>query len=240
MTPIAATIIDDEPDAGQLLKNLLNDFSAVQVKHVFTDAFKALDVVIMEQTPLIFLDVEMPEITGIEFIKQLHKFSPGTKVVFVTAFKSYALEAIQNSAFDFITKPVAKEDLRRVVYKIAAASQTNIEPKTIENNSRLLLKTTEGHHYVSTDDIVLLEADGNYTSLMLKDEKRLLSSINLGRIFEQIPNEQFIRISRKHIINKKYLTFMNFCKKYCLVANNGNEYRLEVSVKMKDLREELK
>ncbi len=240
MTPIAAIIIDDEPDAGQLLKNLLEDFSAINVNHVFTDALKALDAVIMELTPVVFLDIEMPEITGIEFIKQLNKFSPNTKVVFVTAFKSYALEAIQNSAFDFITKPVAKEDLRRVVYKITAALQNNIEPKTRENNQRLLLKTTEGHHYISSDELLYLEADGNYTNLILKDDKKLLSSVNLGRIYEQIPQDQFVRISRKHIINKNYLKFMNFCKKYCLVAFNSNEHRLEVSVKMKDLREELK
>ena len=84
-----------------------------------------------------------------------------------------------------------------------------------------------------------LEADGNYTNLILKDGKKLLSSVNLGRIFERLPRMLFVRISRKHIINKNYLTFMNSCKRYCIVSNNGDEHKLDVSVKLKDLRVEL-
>jgi len=240
MPPLTTFIIDDEPDAGLLLKNLLDDFSAIDVKHVFTDALTALDVVVTEQPAVVFLDIEMPEITGIEFLQKVNIFSPKTIVVFVSAFKKFALEAIQNGAFDFITKPIDKTELRRVVYKITAAFQNTIEPDTKENKQRLLLKTTEGHHYVAIKDVLYLEADSNYTKLILKDEKKLLSSVNLGKIHEQFPNETFVRISRKHIINKNYLTFMNFCKKYCLVSNNGEEHRLEVSVKMKDLKEELK
>jgi len=239
MTHINTFIIDDEPDAGQLLENLLGGFAAINIKHVFTDALKALDSVIMEQPQVLFLDVEMPEMSGMEFLQQVNKFSPGTQVVFVTAHKQYALKAIQNNAFDFITKPIAKDELRRVVHKIIASITGEKENPTKEPNQRILLKTMEGHHYVSADNVLYLEADGNYTNLILKDGKRLLSSVNLGRIFEEFPQEQFVRISRKHIVNKSYLTFMDFCKKYCLVANNGKEHKLEVSVKIKDLRREL-
>ena len=239
MAQINTFIIDDEADAGLLLQNLLNDFSAINIKQVFTDALKALDAVIMEQPRVIFLDVEMPEITGIEFLKQLSKYSPHTKVIFVTAYKQYAIDAIQNNAFDFITKPIAKEELRRVVHKIIATINTESNETVNETNQRILLKTIEGHHYVSVNSVLYLEADGNYTNLILKDNKKLLSSVNLGRIIDEFPKEQFIRISRKHIINKNYLTFMNFCKRYCIVSNNGDEHKLDVSVKLKDLRVEL-
>ncbi len=239
MTQINTLIIDDEADAGLLLQNLLDDFSAIIIKQVFTDALKALDAVILEQPEVIFLDVEMPEITGIEFLKQLNKFAPHTKVVFVTAYKQYALEAIQNEAFDFITKPIAKDELRRVAHKIVATIKKERKETAQETNQRILLKTIEGHHYVSVDSVLYLEADGNYTNLILKDGKKLLSSVNLGRIIEEFPKELFVRISRKHVVNKNYLTFMNFCKRYCIVSNNGNEHKLDVSVKLKDLRAEL-
>ena len=231
-------IIDDEPDAGHLLKNLLQDYSALEVKHIFTDALQALDAVIMEQPPVIFCDIEMPEITGLEFLKQVNKCSPRTKVVFVTAFKDYALEALQNDAFDFICKPVDKTDLRRVVHKLMATFQTQ-QIHQPEETQRVLLKTTEGHHYVAIDEVLYLEADSNYTYLVLKDGRKLLSSVNLGKIHGQFPEANFVRISRKHVINKQYLSFMNFCKKYCIVSFNGKEYQLEVSVKMKDLKREL-
>jgi two-component system LytT family response regulator len=239
MGSINAFIIDDESDAGRLLQNLLNDFPTITVKHVFTDALKALDTVIMEQPQVLFLDIEMPEITGLEFLQQVNKFLPNTKVVFVTAYKQYALEALQNNAFDFICKPIAKADLRRVVYKLIAEFKEDKTELTRIDKQRVLLKTTEGHHYIATENVLYMEADSNYTNLILRDDKKLLSSINLGRIHDEFPVDLFVRISRKHVVNKKYLTFMNFCKRYCVVADNGEEHRLEVSVKLKDLRKQL-
>lgn len=239
MPHINTFIIDDEPDAGQLLQNLLKDFPAIQIKQVFTDALEALDAVILEQPPVVFADIEMPELSGLEFLEQINKFSPHTKVVFVTAYKAYALEALQNNAFDFICKPVAKDELRRVVYKIVSAINETKEETSKAAKQRVLLKTVEGHHYVAVNDVLYLEADSNYTKLVLKDGKKLMSSVNLGKIHEQFPQETFVRISRKHIININYLSFMNFCKRYCLVSNNGEEHKLEVSVKMKDLKKEL-
>ncbi|WP_372650434.1 LytR/AlgR family response regulator transcription factor [Draconibacterium sp.] len=232
-------IIDDEPDAGHLLKNLLKEYSVIQIKEVFTNALHALDAVIIQQPQVIFLDIDMPEITGIEFLQEVNKYSPNTKVIFVTAFKHYALEALHNNAFDYIYKPVSKAELRRVVYKIINAINGEKQKLTAETNSKVLLKTAEGHHYIDTEQILFLEADSNYTNLILKDGKKLLTSVNLGKLHKQIPETEFVRISRKHIINKNYLLFMNFCKRYCIISNNQEEYQLEVSIKMKDLKHEL-
>ncbi len=239
MTHINTFIIDDEPDAGQLLNNLLKEFRGVTVKNIFTDGLQALDTVIMEQPPVIFLDVEMPQISGLEFLQKLNRYSPETRVIFVTAYKSYALEALQNNAFDFIPKPIAKDDLRRVIHKLFTVLNNEKSSKTNGNSNHVLLKTNEGHHYVAIDDVLFLEADSNYTTLVLKNSKHLVSSINMGRIFEQFPKDRFVRISRKHIINKNYLAFMNFTKKYCIVSCNGNKHQLDVSVKQKSLKAEL-
>jgi DNA-binding LytR/AlgR family response regulator len=238
MTPLPTFIIDDEPDAGLLLKNLLKEFSIIQVKDLLSDALIALNLIIMEQPPVIFLDIEMPELNGIEFLEQINKFAPKTKVIFVSAHKNYALEALQKSAFDFISKPIDKKELQRVIYKITADLATQ-NTREISKPSQVLLKTMEGHHYIYPNDVLYFEADGNYTSIVLNDERKLLSSLNLGKIQGMFPAAQFIRISRKHLINKSYLRFMNFCKRYCLVASNGIEHKLEVSAKMKDLKAEL-
>lgn len=238
MSPVPTFIIDDEPDAGQLLHDLLAEYPFFTVNKVFTDPLAALDLIIMEQPPVVFLDIEMPQISGIDFLEKLNLFSPKTKVVFVSAYKNYALEALQKSAFDFIPKPISKTDLQRAVHKIMAAlaTETNSQP---EMPKQVLLKTMEGHHYIFPNDVLYFEADGNYTYIILNDERKLLSSLNLGKIKDMFPAPQFVRISRKHMINKSYLRFMNFCKRYCLVAANGTEHKLEVSVKMKDLKVEL-
>jgi len=233
-----ALIIDDEPDAGQLLQNLLSDFPVISVQNIFTDALKALTEVIMQQVPLVFADIEMPELSGLELLKQVNLYSPKTKVVFVTAYENYALNALQNDAFDFLCKPVSKEELRRVVLKFMAA-QNNGATYLLNTPGRVLVKTSEGHHYITIEDILYLEADSNYTNLLLKNGKTLLLSLNLGKIHGQLPENDFVRISRKHVINKNYLTFMNFHKHYCLLTCNETEYQLEVSLKMKDLKDEL-
>jgi two-component system, LytTR family, response regulator len=121
MTPIKAFIVDDEADACELLQNLLSAFSAFGVTQTYSDALQALDAAITETPDIIFLDIGMPEITGLEFLKQVNEFTPETRVVFVSAHKNYALEALQNNAFDFIPKPVDKNELRRVVHKITVA-----------------------------------------------------------------------------------------------------------------------
>ena len=231
-------IIDDEPDAGQLLKNLLGEFSAIEVREVFTDAVKALNEVIVNQISLVFADIEMPELSGLELLKQVNLYSPKTKIIFVTAYENYALDALQNDAFDFLCKPVSKEELRRVVLKFVA---TQNHSTSFNSNlpSRVLLKTSEGHHYLNVSDIMYLEADSNYTNLVLKNGRTLLLSLNLGKVHGQLLPDDFVRISRKHVINKNYLTFMNFQKHYCLLACNENEYRLDVSLKMKDLKDGL-
>lgn len=238
MTPLKAFIVDDEADACHLLQNLLNDFPLIGVAHTFTDALQALDTAIMESPDIIFLDIGMPEITGLEFLKQLNSYSPGTLVVFVSAHKEQALEALQNNAFDFIPKPADKNELRRVVHKITVARYRQ-KAKHRDRTNRVLLKTSEGHHYISVEDVLFLEADGNYTTIFLKNNKNLVSGINIGRLSEQFPTEHFVRISRKHLINKNYLKFMNFCKKQCMVSANGKEYQLEVSVKLKEIKEYL-
>ena len=238
MTPLPTFIIDDEPDAGHLLKDLLAEHPFFTIKNVFTDPISALDQIILEQPPVIFLDIEMPGLNGVEILEKLNLFSPNTRVVFVSAYKKYALEALQKSAFDFIAKPVDKNELQRVVYKIMANLAANNQQQN-EMPKQVLLKTMEGHHYIYPNDVLYFEADGNYTSIILNDERKLLSSLNLGKIKEMFPAPQFVRISRKHLINKNYLRFMNFCKRYCLVASNGVEHKLEVSAKMKDLKAEL-
>ena len=236
MIPFTSFIVDDEADACELLKSLLNDFPSVQVKDTFTDALQALDAAIADSPDVIFLDINMPEISGLEFLKQLHSYSPATLIVFVSAHRERALEALQNGAFDFIAKPADKNELRRVVHKITVAKYRQAT-KIYSTNNRVLLKTSEGHHYISPEDVLFLEADGNYTRLFLKEDKKLLSGINLGRLSEQFSKEKFVRISRKHIINKRYLKFMNFHKKQCIVSANGKEVQLEVSVRLKEIKQ---
>ena len=239
MYTYTSIIIDDEPDSGLFLNNLLANHSSIQVTKIFEDALLALDFVVSTQPDLVFTDINMPDLNGLQILEQVNKFSPNTKVIFVSAYSGYALEALQKDAFDFICKPVSRTELSRVVHKAELALKNDKTKDKHSLETRVLLKTIEGHHYITPEEVLYLEADSNYTKLILEDGKHLLSSINLGRIHQYFPENEFVRISRKHIINKNYLSFMNFHKRFCIVSHNGEEHRLEVSVKIKDLKREL-
>lgn len=236
MTYLKTFIVDDEPDACRLLQNLLHVFDSLLVTRTFNESLKALDVALAEKPDVIFLDIDMPELNGIEFLKQLNNHSPKSRVVFVSAYGNYALDAIQNCAYDFITKPVCKQELRRVVHRLVADDNSSYD---VSQRDCVLLKTSEGYHYLTAENVLFFEAEGNYTKIYMQDESILFSSINMGRIFEQFPQQLFLRISRKHIVNKNYLTFLNFSKKECTLSVNKREHKLEVSLKLKDIKAQL-
>ena len=236
MCTLKTFIIDDESDAAKLLENLLDDIKNIEVEKVFLDAEEALHAVLIEKPYAVFADIEMPQIDGIEFLKTINEYSPSTKVIFVTAYQHYALKAIQENAFDFLCKPIIKGELQRVVYKLL--SVFGDERKLLKNeNDRILMKTQEGYHYINLNDILYFEADGNYTVLKLIGGTEFIASTNIGKMYDTLSNDIFIRISRKHLINKRYLAFMNFNKHYCVLQHNGLSVQLSISVKMKELKE---
>lgn len=225
---ITCVIIDDEPKNIRLLQNMLNMLCPdVNVLATETEARVGVELIREVQPQLVFLDVEMPHLNGFEVLKQLEPLS--FEVIFVTAFSHYAVDAFEHQATGYITKPVNAEKLQAAVN----TATKRIEEKTINKNlfslltqntrqevpDKIPLSTTGGLLFVKLTDIVFCESSGNYTYFFLSDEKKIVVSRQLGEYEKLLPENSFIRIHDKYIIN------LSFIKEY--IKGSGGEVVLE-------------
>lgn len=226
-------IVDDEPIAAQLLQKLLEPFPMFGNILVYNNAPEAFVKIVELQPEFLFLDIQMPEITGLQVAEKIKPHTPDTKIIFVTAYDQFALEALRQNAFDYLLKPVDKAELVRLVDKLLIISKKETRP---QSNNHVLLNSFQGIYQVKVDEIVYLEADGSYTSIVLKNGKRILATFNLGKILNLLSEGQFIRISRKHLINREYTVFYHAKEKYVRLETPEKDYQLEVTIKVHDLR----
>ena len=193
-------IIDDEPKARQLVKNLLMAyFPNIEVLALVGTVDDAVAQINLCQPDFIFLDIEMPFKNGFALFDYFAEVSFQT--IFITAYEKYALEAFRVGSTDYITKPISPvlfvQAVNRVIRKVDLidSSATSAHP-----NSRIPLKTKHGVEIEDTDNVLYIEADDNYTYIHLKD-RRVYSSKTLKYFERQLERYGFFRISRKHLIN---------------------------------------
>jgi two-component system LytT family response regulator len=207
---IKAMIIDDEPYCCESLAILLEEYCPeVEVTGIFYDGSDAL-IAIRKQAPdVIFLDVEMPKMNGFDMLKQLPNVN--FEIIFTTSYNQYALKAIRSSAIDYLLKPIDTNELQNAVQKVIQRLQKPIAQqleilmqkfyKPSVPVSRVALPTMEGLQMIAVDTIISCEADSNYTTLRLKDKKKIVVSRNLKDIEELLEGYSFARVHRCYLVN---------------------------------------
>jgi len=246
---IRAIIIDDEPSAVNVLKLLLEKKCREDVEIVATtnSPYEGRSLIEQHQPDLVFLDIEMPGMTGIDVVRSFE--NPNFHIVFITAYDAYAVEAFELSAIDYLLKPVGADKVVRVVQKI----KDNISKRQIAINSQLqqlekLLRQKSGNEnkvgigsadkivFISISDIIYCEAQGAYTNVYLQDNKKILASKPLGDFENQLSTHRFFRIHHSFLINlNRVKEFQRYEGGYVMMDNN---MRLEVSQrKRKDFLE---
>jgi two-component system LytT family response regulator len=199
----------------------------VEVVASESEAKKGLLLLGEKKPQLLFLDVEMPHLNGFDLLKKLEPVS--FEVIFVTAYSHYAVEAFEHHATGYITKPINAEKLIAAVNK----ASKRIEEKNINTNlfslleqntrsqmpDKIPLSTSNGLVFVKITDIMYCESSGNYTHFYLHDGKKIVVSRQLGEYEKLLPENNFIRIHDKYIINLQYI------KEY--IKGSGGEVVLE-------------
>jgi two-component system LytT family response regulator len=211
---LRTVIIDDEPDAVNFISSILAEYCP-QVEIVGT-AHSARDGerIITETAPeLVLLDVQMPHGSGFDL---LSAFPEKTfDVIFITAFNHYAIQAIKFSAIDYLLKPVNISELIEAVNK-AGQKRTSTEFRNLNYQAllenirspkptRLAIPTADGIEYLSTADIIRLEADRSYTWFYLTDKRKYLVSRNLKEYQELLSDINFFRPHNSHLINLEHV-----------------------------------
>ena len=236
---LRSLIVDDEIHARENLKYLLQNYCPeIEVVAMAGDRDSARGYVDTLIPQVIFLDICMPSGTeGFDFLDSLpeKKF----QVVFVTAFKDYAIRALNANAIHYLQKPVDVDDLRTAVKKLVSTNQLFTENheqllnyiKSLENLSRSMLPATgvsritinhaKGFKIVDPNDFMYLEGEGNYTSILFVDGSKYVDTKSIG-IYEDILDQRhFFRIHKSHIVNVLYVKeFLNEGGHFVVMKNN--------------------
>lgn len=234
MTLIKACIVDDETLAIAAIRvDLSRHCPSVEVQAEFKSPAQALEFLKTSTIDLLFLDIEMPEMTGLELLDKLGNFN--FDVVFTTAYSEYALQAFKLNAIDYLLKPVDTQELVNTVNRV-------IEKKKLTANIpkpfKIALADANSLEFVAMDNIMYCIADKNYTTFYLQNGSKKLVSKNIGEYEKILDNSKFIRIHQSSIVNVNYVSKLIKGENGAAVMEDGCE--LSVSrAKRKDFLAEL-
>lgn len=225
-----ALILDDESLPAKHLQKLIEEHCfEIEETVIFNSASATLKHLEKEDYDILFLDVEMPEMNGIEFINHAHLPS-STQIIFTTAYSQYAIDAFRANATHYILKPVMEEEL---VLAVRKAVKLLSKQKNKEQNSGIV-PIFDGKEYqiVSSNDLIRLEADGSYTKYVLTD-REVLSSKRIGAIEEKLPPQHFLRCHKSHIINVTHIKSFGRDNSTYVTLTNGDVVPISSSKKAK-------
>lgn len=238
MKHIKTIIIDDEPDAINLLKDLLADIEEIEVLATAENVNKAYQVIIEHEPDLLFLDIQMPEQSGFELVKKLKSENIHLTIIFVTAYNKFAIQAIKHAAFDFLLKPIDRNELTEAIQRFKDEKQSKSIPEKLdrllsklEQPNKIRFNTRTGYLLIAPEEIVYCESDGNYSVIHLTSGKKEIITCNLQGMEEKLPEENFFRISWFNIINLKYLARVDRKKKICELSANDALYQVHIPKK---------
>ncbi|UTJ05346.1 LytR/AlgR family response regulator transcription factor [Arcobacter roscoffensis] len=189
-------IVDDENLAISRLKRLLNDEGLEDIT-TFTDPHEALKQCTKTKYDAVFLDISMPEITGLELANRILELEPKTFVVFQTAYDEYALEAYKNGGMGYLLKPIDTDSLKEVLKKIETYIQTTTEKL---EEKKIIAKRGDKIYLIDLDDIYYIRADLDEVIIKIKETDAYVRK-KIGDLEKLLSNKNFFRIHRSYIVN---------------------------------------
>jgi two-component system LytT family response regulator len=195
----------------------------VELKAVFREPVKAIEYLGREKVDLILLDINMPDISGMQLVQTL---SPRPLVIFTTAYSHYAVESYTLNAIDYLLKPITFDRFLAAANKAVAALTGRTGAAGNNEDPTIFIKSGPQTHQVKVKDILYLEKDGNYITAHLKDRNILIRE-TMGDIFDLVPAADFIRVHKSYIVAIKHISMIEV---HQLIINNekipiGSTYR---------------
>ncbi len=196
-------IVDDEPNAIEVLKRYVERTPLLDLRGTFRDPMKAQAFLKEDDVDLIFLDINMPNLSGIEFMRSLH-LRPA--VIFTTAYSEHAVESYELNAVDYLMKPIVFERFLRAVNKAHDHVDRGGEARAGASvgAESILLKSGAQTHRVPVSEIRYVEKDGNYLSVCLSDRKILVRA-NMNDVFSWLPQEHFCRVHKSFVVSIEHV-----------------------------------
>ena len=202
MNTLRCCVIDDEPLAARLISGYIEKTPALTLTGVYSSAQEAVRTIVGGEADLLFLDVQMPQINGIEFAKIV----PDTcRVVFTTAYDNYALQSFRVHALDYLLKPVSYEDFLSAVAKARRA----FNKSEVASRDRIILKSEYKLVQVKTSDILYIEGVKDYVKVVLDNNPNgIMTLMNIKSLEQALPPDKFMRVHRSFIVNTSKITLI--------------------------------
>ena len=199
---LKAIVIDDEPMALEVIKGLTEKVTFVELARYFTNSFEAMGFLQTNKIDLIFLDIKMPDISGIDFLKSIHN---PPMVIFTTAYSEHAVESFELDAIDYLLKPFSLTRFLKACNK--AYEQYELRRNKNDSSSGLssvFIKSGYEQIRVELKDILYAESSGNYVQFVLEN-KKIASRLTMSEAEALLPATDFIRVHRSYIVSKKHI-----------------------------------
>lgn len=230
-----AIIIDDEPHCRNVIERILEKHCPdIKVVATCADGIEGLKAILQQQPDIVFLDVEMPRMNGLQMLEALGKEDLKFTLIFTTAYDKFAVQAFKFSAFDYLLKPIDDAELISAVQKLQNTLTPAAQIQHLRDNlntnglyNKLTIATTRGITFIEIMDVVALEADSNYTKIYLVNGETILASKTLGYFDDLLSDRpQFFRTHKQYIINLSYI------KEYLSGENNLVLLRNDLHIKL--------
>ena len=193
-------IVDDEPLAHEVIEEFCSMLPHLQLEKNCYNAIEAMQFLNENTIDFMFLDINMPKLRGLDFLKTLTK---PPKTIVTTAYKEHALEGFELNVVDYILKPFSFDRLVKAVNKVSETQTTKTiikdVPSSTDNTTRFFVKGDKKHHQIDLNDLLYIEAYGNYTKLFLKDEM-IVSHEKISHYEDLLSTSNFLRVHKSFIV----------------------------------------
>lgn len=211
MCKIRCIVVDDEPLAVEMLAAFIRKTPSLELTATFTDPVLALSAIGEEKPDLVFLDIQMPDLNGLELSRLLPQ---DTRVIFTTAFRQYAFESYEVEALDYLLKPIRYQKFIESVSKAEKwmeIRQASVRP---ERNRRFAFIKTDGEYRnIDFDQILYIEGMKDYVLIHLESETEpIVTHMTMKAIEEKLPSEMFMRVHRSYIVALDKITAIDSCE----------------------------
>jgi two-component system LytT family response regulator len=197
---IKALIVDDERLARNELKRLLEDHKQIEVIAEASNGPEAIELIGSKKPDLVFLDIQMPGMTGFEVLEQVSVVS---NVIFVTAYDEYAIKAFEVNALDYVLKPVDPDRLKKAIDALPKETASDNQGP-LNRRSQIFIKDGEKCFFVKLENVRMFESEGNYVRLYFENSKPMVLK-SLNNLEKRLDEKEFFRVSRKYILNLEWI-----------------------------------
>jgi DNA-binding LytR/AlgR family response regulator len=198
---ISCIAIDDEPLAVKKIAGYIKKIPFLELVAECRSAFEAMEIISKNKIQLLFIDINMPDLNGMEFVRTL---TDKPYVVFTTAYSEYAVEGFQVEAVDYLLKPVNFSSLLKAANKVKnlVDLSSNIQKESLRTTvNHLFVKSEYKLIRIELDDIKYIESQHEYIKIHLIGSKPVMTQLSLKSIEEQLPSDRFMRVHRSYIVN---------------------------------------